>query len=76
MGGMCDKKIPHNIGEDRVKKFNFECSCSPLGQFQQMPKLGTVNTDSKSNSTVTTDADAKTIVISPPPSAITPDGRF
>ena len=31
-----------------------------------------VNTDSKSNSTVTTDADTKTIVISPPPSAITP----
>ena len=32
-----------------------------------------VNTDSKSNSTVTTDADTKTIVISPPGSAITPN---
>ena len=41
-----------------------------------MPAFGqttsNVNTDSKSNSTVTTDADTKTIVISPPPSAITP----
>ena len=32
----------------------------------------TVVTDSKSNSTVSTDADSRTIVISPPPSAITP----
>ena len=32
----------------------------------------TVVTDSKSNSTVSTDADSRTFVISPPPSAITP----
>lgn len=33
----------------------------------------TVNTDSKSNSTVNTEADTKTIVISPPGSAISPN---
>ena len=37
-----------------------------------LAQTSNVNTDSKSNSTVTTDADTKTIVISPPPSAITP----
>ena len=31
-----------------------------------------VETDSKSNSTVNTDANSQTIVISPPPSAISP----
>ena len=68
---MGNKKIPHNIGKTVLKNLILTLVVL-LDSFSKCPDLGAVNTDSKSNSTVTTDADTKTIVISPPPSAITP----